>query len=407
MQLCAAMEYIDKKEPVAVHVSLSHLDELLCVDTSNNSSFSIFHGKVQELFKNALMMCYGRYTCLHSPLISEKDVGVMVDEFNSTFPYQRAGLQAMLNITEKARKRSHMVPFNDRLTMWTFMSVMNCRNKHNFTYWAMATSACKYGSKACVSSYSESVYFGHSVSHRTLLDNTSVFRDCSTSSPPNTYLTDTCKDTLRNEDNMSIVAMDNNQRGERMKYQRGSKSSTYTLVTCMIAIEPQYKSHPAPTTSWLSSSQRVKVEYINQPIPSPLGMVDYYSLCRSHSLSHMILNHDNARMHVVTRPCFEGKIVNSYLELIEFKEALLKQRKYLSRSETCFKYIAQEHKENACDITTILAKNRKRDGIYAQALNFQDHAVECWSGKKRMLDCVLFRLWQKTKLQHLVLVLYC
>ena len=38
VQLCAAMEYIAKKEPVAVPVSLSHLDELLCVDTSNNSA---------------------------------------------------------------------------------------------------------------------------------------------------------------------------------------------------------------------------------------------------------------------------------------------------------------------------------------------------------------------------------
>ena len=56
VQLCASMEYIVKKEAVAEPVSLSHFDELLCVDTSNNSSFSIFHGKVQELFKNAIMM---------------------------------------------------------------------------------------------------------------------------------------------------------------------------------------------------------------------------------------------------------------------------------------------------------------------------------------------------------------
>ena len=81
--------------------------------------------------------------------------------------------------------------------MWTFMSMMNCRNKHNLTYWAMETAACKYGSKACVSSYSDSIYFGKSVSQRTLLDNNSMFR---------------------NEEVMSIVVMYNNQRGERMKY---------------------------------------------------------------------------------------------------------------------------------------------------------------------------------------------
>ena len=107
----------------------------------------------------------------------------------------------------------------------------------------MAAAACKYVSKACVSAYSESIYFGHSVSQRTLLDNTSMYRDCAV--PATSYLTDTCRDTLRNEEVMSIVAMDNNQRGERMKYQRGGKSSTFTLVTCMIAIQPQFNIHPA------------------------------------------------------------------------------------------------------------------------------------------------------------------
>ena len=121
-----------------------------------------------------------------------------------------------------------------------------------------------------------------------------------------------------------MVTMNNNQRGERMKYQRGGKSSTYTLVTCMVAIEPQFKSHPASTTSWLNSSERVQIKYINQPIPSPLGMVDYFSLSANHLLSHLILSHDNALMHVVTKPCFEGKIVSAYIQLIEYKEALMK-----------------------------------------------------------------------------------
>ena len=137
------------------------------------------------------------------------------------------------------------------------MSLMNSRNAHNFTYWTMATAACKYGSKACVSAFSESIYFGYSVSHITLLNHTAVFRDCS--DPTSTYLTDTCKDTLRNEEEFSVVAMDNNQRGERMKYQRGGKSSTYILVTCMIAIEPQFNQHSPSVACHLNTTRRVPV----------------------------------------------------------------------------------------------------------------------------------------------------
>ena len=130
--------------------------------------------------------------------------------------------------------------------------------------------------------------------------------------------------------------MDNNQRGERLKYQRGGEISTYTLVTCMIAIEPQLNVHQPSVEVCLNTTNRVAIKYINQPIPSPCGMVDYSKLLAAHSLSHLLLNHDNALMHVVSTPCFDGKIISSYLELIDYKEALVKQRKYLSRSETCF-----------------------------------------------------------------------
>ena len=111
-------------------------------------------------------------------------------------------------------------------------------------------------------------------------------------------------------------------------------------------------------------------------------MVDYCSLGAIHSLSHVVLNHENALMHVESTPCFEGEIVKSYLELIDYKEALIKQRKHLFRSETCFEYISQEHKDIAEGVISTLAQNRKRDGLYSQAVSFQDHDVRCWSGKK-------------------------
>ena len=49
IQLCAAMEYIDKKDTVVKPVSLAELNNLMTIDTSNNSIFSSFHGDVQSL----------------------------------------------------------------------------------------------------------------------------------------------------------------------------------------------------------------------------------------------------------------------------------------------------------------------------------------------------------------------
>lgn len=150
----------------------------------------------------------------------------------------------------------------------------------------------------------------------------------------------------------------------------------------MIAIEPQLHVRSPSLSSSLNTTERVAIKYINQHIPSPCGMLDYCTLTTLHSLSHVIVNHDNTLMNVVSAPCFNVNIVKSYMELIEYKDVLLKQRKCLSRSETSFEYISKEHRENASCVIDILAENRKRGGVYSQAILFQDHYVECWSGKK-------------------------
>lgn len=151
----------------------------------------------------------------------------------------------------------------------------------------------------------------------------------------------------------------------------------------MVAIEPQFNTHSPSLGLDIDSTARVPIKCINQPIPSPLGILDYCSLATHCLLSHVIINHDNAPLQVVSSPCFEDKIVNSNLDLIEYKEALVKQRKYLSRNETCFKYISQEHKDNQAGVINILVLNRKRDSLYSKSVTFQEHAVGCWSGTKQ------------------------
>lgn len=106
IQLCAAMEYVDKKDTVVKPLSLLELNELLTIDTSKISIVSSFHGDVQSLFKDAISLWYGCYNCVTLPLGSEKEVGVLLYRFNSSFPYHRTGSQALLNISQKQENNS-------------------------------------------------------------------------------------------------------------------------------------------------------------------------------------------------------------------------------------------------------------------------------------------------------------
>ena len=45
IQLCFSMEYVGKKDVAAKPVSLSDLNKIMCVDTSKESYFSLFHDK--------------------------------------------------------------------------------------------------------------------------------------------------------------------------------------------------------------------------------------------------------------------------------------------------------------------------------------------------------------------------
>ena len=126
----------------------------------------------------------------------------------------------------------------ERISSWIFLSTMRSRNNHLFTWWANISTAARYGSKTDGSaSFSESVFYGSATTHNTLIRNTAQYRD----DKENNILryTERCRDTIAMADNnFIIIAMDNNQRGQRKKQQRDGSSNTFMVVTHSMGIKP-------------------------------------------------------------------------------------------------------------------------------------------------------------------------
>ena len=81
--------------------------------------------------------------------------------------------------------------------------------------------------------------------------------------------------TLSKLDTISVSVFDNSQVMQSFKFQRGGKSSDVLLRTTRMFIEPMV---PRLVLLFRWPTQKVKLTYLNQKIPSPPGMPRYESI---------------------------------------------------------------------------------------------------------------------------------
>ena len=204
------------------------------------------------------------------------------------------------------------------------------RNNHLFTRWGCIAASVRYGSRGSHYSFNESIYFGHCVSARTMLAKTECFRD--NYKKYSRYFTEQCTNTIEREEEMNIVVMDNNQKGQRYKMQRGGKSSSYTVVTCSVALKCQFKYSRDMLSNATSSlaSTNVPITYVKQVIPSPFGMHDYENIVGRGDVNEYLIKYKDHHSGDFNSPDFTGDRVSSYMTILETVSLLYYQKKFLS-----------------------------------------------------------------------------
>ena len=303
----------------------------------------------------------------------------MTDQFKSLMPNQYKCISSMLNVKLKLKdkRNKHLAREYDRKAMWVFISIMRARNNTLFTWWANVTAAARYGAKnMSAGSFDQGTYFGHSTSHLTFMRNTAEFRD----SKDEQIYTDKCRLTISEGNNDFIVmAMDNNQRGQRRKQQRHGISNTFIVVTHSIAIKPNI-THSKDTLTALSLS-RVSITYLEQNVVSVHGMSSYNDRPLTLDACIGFIN-QTIRAKIDPAIDYSGERVSMYSGFVCYCYSLLQQRKYLSRIVKKYKFISDKALNDTTDIVNLLNKNRGNEGIYKHARLFQKIEVSRWFGVK-------------------------
>ena len=152
------------------------------------------------------------------------------------------------------------------MSLWICLSIMWSRNKDLFTCWTIILSAAGYSAKSdSAGSFNEAAYFGDSISHTTLMRNTTQFRDDKVGGEQ--VYTDKCRRSIiGGHSDFIVVVMDNNQRGQRIKQQHHGISNTFIVVTHSIAIRPSINT--TKITLMALSISRANIIYIQQLIVS-------------------------------------------------------------------------------------------------------------------------------------------
>ena len=130
----------------------------------------------------------------------------------------------------------------------------------------------------------------------------------------------------------------------------------------MIAIQPQFNTTNVELIdSTHHRSSHATITYVNQDIPSPYGMMSYENAIEQSSLSSVVMNQLlTPALNTDMTPDYIGKRVAAYNKLVEFTDALYLQRKYLSRAETMFQFVNEDHQNSAKTVINVLSQNRKR-----------------------------------------------
>jgi hypothetical protein len=351
--------------------------------------------KVNQTFKEEIIKCYTTFCSITDPLVSQEVMNSLVELYKQKQPEHYKFMMQMLGYTEKQNtvRSSHLRDsgYYDRLVFFQFLCQSRIRNCHNLIYWGLVHAGSMYGKGLGRSIVNTSSFYGHSTSIQTLMNNTKKWRE---EMPEKIHL------LLRDKDRF-VCALDNNQKGHPLKYQRNGRSNKFVKVTGTYIkefLDVEDYGH-------LVGDLKCDVTYTDQSIPSPYkmppfetivsenGEVDEMNMCNVLlNISPLDATIDNNSINT------KGDRVNAYYKCCEMAELLDRMRQYTSglyiQSNECYKFV--DH----CSSATLQSDNMKnvirvanslKNGILSSKVtkHFNRRVVGIWNNRIKEVSKII------------------
>ena len=196
---------------------------LKCLDLkAGDPAFVAFRDFVDDSCLIALDAMYGDFAGFTSPILCQRKLSQISDMFKATLPTYYHALSSLLNKSSK----SNVTIFKSLQGQWDcdilyqFLTICRKHNPKFFSNWALINTASSYGG----TNLDLQEFFSLAVAVTTML------KTLNTRYPFDYIMRKTMK-TLASIDDMGICVFDKSQMIRSLKFQRGGKSSEFSLAT--------------------------------------------------------------------------------------------------------------------------------------------------------------------------------
>jgi len=344
---------------------------------------------VDLIFKKAIISTYQSFCVLGEPLVSSSQINILLDRFKIEMKVHYFMMKKLLGIDKKERltKNKHLVStgYYDRMIFYNFLTLSRLRNPQNCIHYAMISAAALY-SKGCGDNVQKRfTYSGTSSTVQTFLRHVRPYGD---------NMLQSAATALYNS-NFTVATLDNNQKGNPLKFQRYGSSNTFVKVTA------RYFRDFIPYSSDINTNgMHASITYVKQAVPSPNPMIPFEMICNNEAMDYSILSNAVVNKMIMRNDTqstvdFSGKRVKGYANIIDIcDEVQFGLRSFMTgcnRTDRTYEYwqhMPEQHKTKERD-NIVQVMNRLKSTAIASYSSFQNDITIGWNPSSKMATKLL------------------
>ena len=218
---------------------------------------------IDETFRRAIETSFYTFSSINAPLITSESVNKMANSYKTKLPNHYDTMKKMFNYDKKSNqvKNYHLEMNNyyNRRLLHNFIAQSRVINSNNCIHYAIVSTASTYGRGGNSQLLQHSTYAGIAACLKSMFNRFQISHK---------EMDNNIRSTLRKE-SILLAALDNNQKGNVIKYQVNGCSNKFFKVTGRFFKKCDDFSYPSNVTT---VSEKVKITYLNQAIPSMFNM---------------------------------------------------------------------------------------------------------------------------------------
>ena len=337
--------------------------------------------RIDNKFKSAIKKTFHTFTAYDEPMLTLQDLEDIVEDYKKSLPEHYTAMRRILNFDKKEQETRNMhltqTNYYKKRLLDIFMSQARIVNSHNLVHYGVVTAGACYGRGVNSKALTHATHAGISTNYRTMMRKVKEYGES---------MEKTLMDILEYE-NRIVAVLDNNQKGNSIKFQVDGRSNAFVVVTGRL-FKRCNKFELIPGHPQLSNQaeieNRTDLTYVNQKIPSMFYMPIIENISDDTANNIKIIGNIDYATKSDGTIDFSGRRVQRYYEIClkcdvvhnvirkHFTNYVLHDNKYRPFQHQPIQFITERRKT----MTKKLASLKHKTNVFTVFSKWQDKMLD-------------------------------